>query len=260
MPRKKPDQISSKLNALHLTGQKAVALLIDPEKIADKRSFEALINMAAGKAVDFFFVGGSLLTAQNIHQLIAFIKSTCPEIPVVLFPGNVIQINEDADGILFLSLISGRNPELLIGQQVTAAPILAKSNLEILPTGYMLVNNGEITSVNYISQTIPIPNNKPALAVATALAGKFLGLKYLFLDAGSGANSPVNKTIIAQVKEHTACPLIVGGGINSVEKAKNAWNAGADLIVLGNGIEKNPGLLTEVLDYVHVYNLSLNVN
>ncbi|WP_186757321.1 geranylgeranylglyceryl/heptaprenylglyceryl phosphate synthase [Echinicola salinicaeni] len=260
MSTKKPEPISRKLQELHLTGQKAVALLIDPEKINDQQSFEKLINMAASKQVDFFFVGGSLLTAQNIDKLISFIKGICTEIPVVIFPGNVIQVSDLADGILFISLISGRNPELLIGQQVTAAPILAKTNLEILPTGYMLVNNGEITSANYISQTIPLPNNKPALAVATALAGKYLGLKHLFLDAGSGASSPVSQKIISQVKEHTACPLIVGGGINTVEKAKAAWNAGADLIVLGNGVEKNPDLLTEVLDYVHVYNLSLNVN
>jgi len=260
MPSGNNRPIKEKLLQLHLSGQKGVALLIDPEKFGEKEEFQELVSKAQKSGVDFFFVGGSLITAQNVQETISNIKASSKDIPVVLFPGNVIQVCDEADGILFLSLISGRNPDLLIGQQVTAAPILAKTKLEILPTGYMLVNNGEITSANYISQTIPIPNNKPALAVATALAGKFLGLNYFFLDAGSGASSPVSKAIISSVKQQTDAPLIVGGGINSAEKARSAWEAGADLVVLGNGVEKNPGLLTEVLDFVSMYNLSLNVN
>ncbi|GAB3653528.1 geranylgeranylglyceryl/heptaprenylglyceryl phosphate synthase [Echinicola sediminis] len=261
MSTKGRSDIGKKLFDLHHSGLKGLALLIDPEKSGPGQSFNGLISRAVEGGVDFFFVGGSLIAADNVRETISGIKETAGKnIPVVLFPGNVIQVCDQADGILFLSLISGRNPDLLIGQQVTAAPLLARTQLEILPTGYMLVNDGEITSANYISQTIPLPNDKPALAVATALAGRFLGLRYFFLDAGSGAKSPVDKCIIGSVKEQTDAPLIVGGGIDSLEKARNAWEAGADLVVLGNGVEKSPGLLTEVLDFLRVYNLSLNVN
>ncbi|MBD8491056.1 geranylgeranylglyceryl/heptaprenylglyceryl phosphate synthase [Echinicola sp. CAU 1574] len=260
MPAEKSDQIFKAFKQLHQSGKKALALLIDPEKIGTESQFKRLIKQAYQDEVDFFFIGGSLLTEKNVDKTVMRIKEVCADIPVVLFPGNVIQISPLADGILFLSLISGRNPELLIGQHVTAAPLLANTKLEVLPTGYMLVNDGQISSASYISQTIPIPNNKPSLAKATALAGKFLGLQTFFLDAGSGASTPVSKEIIKNVKQATQFPLIVGGGINSVEKARNAWDAGADIVVLGNGVEKNPDLLTEVLDFMKVYNLSLNVN
>ena len=252
--------ISQRLKYFQSTGKKSVALLLDPEKISDESDFKELILLAIASKVDFIFIGGSLVTTNKAYQSISFIKSLTVNVPIILFPGNSIQVVENADGILFLSLISGRNPDLLIGQHVISAPFLAQSSLEILPTGYMLVDSGDITSVNYISQTIPLPHNKPDLAIATALAGTFLGLQYLFLDAGSGAKRPVSPQIIGGVKEHTQCPLIVGGGINSTAKAKIAWEAGADVVVLGNGVEKNPGLLTEVLAFAHLYNLSLNVN
>src|SRR5690606_13857373 len=144
----------------------------------------------------------------------------------------------NADAVLFLSLISGRNPDLLIGQHVLAAPMLAKSRMEVLPTGYMLVDSGEITSVNYISQTLPLPHNKPGLAVATAMAGTLVGLRYLYLHAGRRATRPVPSKTIAAVRQNTRCPLIVGGGIDTATKAKPAWESGADMVVLGNGLEK----------------------
>lgn len=253
-------EVSQKFKYFYSTGKKAVALLLDPEKITDGPAFGKLIGMAVASNVDFFFVGGSLVTSNSIFQSVAMIKRLSVQVPVVLFPGNALQVAENADGILFLSLISGRNADLLIGQHVTAAPLLAKSQLEVLPTGYMLVDSGEITSVNYISQTLPLPRNKPDLAIATALAGTLLGLQYLFLDAGSGAKNPVPSQIIAGVKENTHCPLIVGGGIDSPSKAKLAWESGADVVVLGNGVESHPNLLTEVLTLSHMYNLSLNVN
>jgi phosphoglycerol geranylgeranyltransferase len=243
-----------------LQGRKGVILLLDPEKCTDQNNLQSIISLAVHHGVDFFFVGGSLILEKNVDVVISAIKKYSQDIPVVLFPGSTVQLSENADGILFLSLISGRNPEFLIGQHVTAAPLIAQTGLEVLPTGYMLVNGGEITSVNYISQTLPIPNDKPALAIATALAGKYLGLSYIYLDAGSGATNPVNTEIIAGVKKNVGLPTIVGGGINSIDRAKAAWEAGADYLVLGNGAEKNPNLLIEVLECAKVYNLTLNVN
>ncbi|WP_317048495.1 geranylgeranylglyceryl/heptaprenylglyceryl phosphate synthase [Echinicola strongylocentroti] len=193
MQRRNNTLIADKLRHLHRTGKKGVALLIDPEKYDGEGKLEKLVTIADEHRIDFFFLGGSLINEQNMDTIIQKIREGSSKIPVVLFPGNVIQVTDRADGILFLSLISGRNPELLIGQQVTAAPLLGRSSLEVLPTGYMLVNDGQITSASYISQTIPLPNDKPALAVATAMAGQFLGLQYFFLDAGSGASCPVGK-------------------------------------------------------------------
>lgn len=252
--------ISEKLKHFHRSGRKSVALLIDPDSVTSEDQFKGLISLAIEANIDFFFIGGSLADTEQCHRCVELIQYQTKLIPTVLFPGNAIQVVENADGILFLSLISGRNPEFLIGQQVVAAPILARSGLEVLPTGYMLVDSGELTSVNYMSQTLPLPNNKPGLAVATALAGTMLGLGYLFLDAGSGAGRPVSREIISAVKSNTDCPLIVGGGINTPSKAKAAWDAGADVVVLGNGVEKNPNLLIEVLALAQMHNLSLNVN
>lgn len=253
----KADGVSQKITHLNHTGKKAVALLLDPEHI--ETSNGQLLPPASAQ-VDFVFVGGSLVSRHHVGRCVSFIKERAPHLPVVLFPGSAIQVVDNADAILFLSLISGRNPDFLIGQQVTAAPFLAKSSLEILPTGYLLVDGGGITSVHYISQTIPLPNDKSSLAVATAKAGIFLGMKYLYLDAGSGAKNPVSAAIIAAVKHQTKSPLIVGGGIDSKAKAKAAWEAGADIVVVGNGVEKNPDLLAEVIASAQTYNLSLNVN
>lgn len=252
--------VSHTITDLYQTGKKSVALLIDPEKVGDAASLRQLIITAIEHQLGFFFVGGSLGSAKKTRHCISFIKELSQGIPVVLFPGNAFQWTENTDAILFLSLISGRNPEFLIGQHVTIAPLLAQTNIEVLPTGYMLVDSGGITSVNYISQTLPLPNDKPDLAIATALAGVFLGLKYLFLDAGSGANQPVSQEIIAGVKKNAQCPLLVGGGIDTLHKAQSAWEAGADIIVLGNGVEKNPGLLVETLNLAYSHNLPLNVN
>ena len=242
-------------------GLKSLALLVDPEKIDQKPSLDLLHQLSHGIFIDFIFIGGSLVNTRRLDKCLDRIKAiTKGNVPLVLFPGSIMQLSEKADAILFLSLISGRNPDLLIGQHVLSAPTLAKSKLEILPTGYMLVNGGVGTSVEYMSQTIPIPNNKPDIAVATALAGKFLGLPLFYLDAGSGAQRPVPEKMIKAVSKEVKCPLMVGGGIDSLEKARNAWNAGADLLIIGNGAEKNPSLITEVLHYAKLYNTSLNVN
>jgi putative glycerol-1-phosphate prenyltransferase len=156
--------------------------------------------------------------------------------------------------LLFLSLISGRNPELLIGQHVVAAPILKNTRLEVIPTGYMLINSGRITSVAYISNTMPIPDDKYSLAASTALAGQMLGLQTIYIDAGSGAEKEISPRMIASVRKSVTVPLIVGGGINSARKAIAALEAGADMIVIGNALEKYPDLLTEVSERVYAWN------
>jgi putative glycerol-1-phosphate prenyltransferase len=157
-----------------------------------------------------------------------------------------------------LSLISGRNPEFLIGQHVISAPVLRKSGLEILPTGYMLIDSGRQTTVSYISNTTPIPHDKPGIAACTAMAGEMLGLKLTYLDAGSGAMNPVSPEMIAAVRQSVDTPIIIGGGINSIKKAKNALSAGADVIVVGNGIEENIDLLREIAITVNCYQLTVN--
>lgn len=229
-------------------GYKSFAVLLDPDKL-DKESCIRIVNMGLESKIDYFFVGGSLLTENNLNHIVKTIKSNT-SIPAILFPGSYLQIDGAADAILLLSLISGRNPDFLIGQHVVAAPILKKSRLEILSTGYMLIDCGKPTTVSYISNTTPIPYDKPSVAVCTAMAGQMLGMKLLYLDGGSGAMYPVSKKMVSMVRKSTDVPLIVGGGINTVQKAVDALTAGADLIVIGNGIEKDPNLLVEVSERI----------
>lgn len=237
---------------------KALAVLIDPDEQDEANLIECL-NRCIKNNVDYIFVGGSLVTSNNIHEVVSFIKSYT-EIPCILFPGNAIQISAEADAILFLSLISGRNPELLIGQHVVAAPVLKRSKIEVIPTGYMLVNSGRPTSASYMSNSQPLPNDKPNLAASTALAGEMLGMKMIYLDAGSGAEEPISQKIIRAVKANLSVPLIVGGGLNTREKIKGALEAGADVIVIGNGIQKSLDLMTEASDMIQTVNQALNVN
>jgi phosphoglycerol geranylgeranyltransferase len=233
-------------------GYKSFAVLLDPDKL-DEESCIKLVNLGIESKIDYFFVGGSLLTNYNLSSLIKIIKENS-QIPVILFPGSYLQIDDSADAILLLSLISGRNPDYLIGQHVTAAPILKKGKLEILPTGYMLIDCGKQTTVSYISNTTPIPHDKPSIAVCTAMAGEMLGLKLLYIDGGSGAQMPVNLKMIAEVRKSVEIPIIVGGGINTPKKALDALSAGADLVVIGNGIEKDANLLIEVSEQISAIN------
>lgn len=235
------------------TRKKSVAILIDPDKVDDATRILPLINLASENCVDFFFVGGSLITTTNLSEVVARIKENVT-IPVVLFPGNTMQVDPSADALLFLSLISGRNPELLIGQHVVSAPIIRNTRLEVVPTGYILINSGKLTSVAYISNTMPIPEDKYSLAASTAMAGEMLGLQCIYLDAGSGAEKEITPKMIAAVRKAIAVPLIVGGGINTAQKAWNALEAGADMIVIGNALEKNPQLLTEISEKVYEWN------
>jgi phosphoglycerol geranylgeranyltransferase len=232
-------------------GQKSFAVLIDPDKI-NLENFTNLLDLCIEHNADYIFVGGSLITDYVMSDVIAKIKSYT-NIPVILFPGNSLHIDSQADAILLLSLISGRNPEFLIGQHVISAPVLRKSGLEILPTGYMLIDSGRQTTVSYISNTNPIPHDKSGIAACTAMAGEMLGLKLTYLDAGSGAMNPVSPEMIAAVRQSVDTPIIVGGGINSIKKAKNALSAGADVIVVGNGIEENIDLLKEIAVTVNSY-------
>jgi phosphoglycerol geranylgeranyltransferase len=248
-------KIAELLLARRIDKRKSFAVLIDPDKV-NFDTFPAFLKSAERHGVDFFFVGGSLITDYSIKELITGIHDHT-NIPAILFPGSGLHIDASADAILFLSLISGRNPDFLIGQQVVAAPLLKQSGIEILPTGYMLIESGRMTTVSYISNTTPIPRNKPGIAACTALAGEMLGLKYMFLDAGSGAEHPVPGPVIAAVRQTVDTPIIVGGGIDSYEKAFAALEAGADVIVVGNGIEQNPELLPEIAASVKTFNSEL---
>lgn len=229
-------------------GKKMFAVLIDPDKYNSKYIFKK-INPSN---TDFILVGGSLLTNGNFEKCIQDIKKNC-KIPVIIFPGNNLQISVSADGIFLLSLISGRNPDLLIGKHVISAPILKKSNLEIIPTGYMLVNSGKQTSAAYMSGTLPIPYEKDDIAMCTAMAGEMLGQKIIYMDAGSGAEKCVSSSMIKKVKSSIAIPLIIGGGINSIKKAEVACKSGADIIVVGNAIEKDAGLIEKISNVVHSF-------
>ncbi len=248
------NKIEQELLSNRLAKKRSFAVLLDPDKV-DIDKFPDFLDYAVQHQVDYFFLGGSLITEYSFSILIDLIhKST--NIPVILFPGSSLHINGAADAILLLSLISGRNPELLIGQQVIAAPLLKKSGLEVLPTGYMLIESGRLTTVSYISNTTPIPRDKPAIAACTAMAGELLGLRFMFLDAGSGAQYPVPKEVIESVRKAVEAPIIVGGGINTYEKAYIALEAGADVIVVGNGIEKKQSLLPEIAAAVKSFNAS----
>jgi putative glycerol-1-phosphate prenyltransferase len=222
--------------------KKSIALLLDPDK-AKGDLLRNILKTAEESKTDYLFAGGSL-TFTGIDNLIAEIRKLS-SIPVVLFPGNLLQLTLNADVIMLLSLISGRNPELLIGNHVIAAPHLKGVREKLISVGYILISCGNKTSVEYISQTGAIPGDKPDIAVATALAGEMLGLKMIYLEAGSGAVNPVPVNIIKAVRQNISVPLAVGGGIKNKDEVEDIFNAGADLIILGNGCEKKPELLVE---------------
>ncbi|MDN3204200.1 phosphoglycerol geranylgeranyltransferase [Algoriphagus sediminis] len=242
---------------LHLSGRKAIAWLIDPDKVGVDEIKRLGISRSQ---VDFIFVGGSQMQVDFFDEVVSAIKAEAGKIPVILFPGSHAQLSQSADGILFLSLLSGRNPRFLIEEQVKSSRQVEAMDLEVLATAYLLVNDGQLGSVHYASDTLPILNSNVELAVETALAGKYLGMKLTYLDAGSGSPSPVNPAVISEIKSAVNGPLIVGGGLDTIEKCKVALDSGADLLVLGNAIEKDPSLLAEVLDQIQIRNFSLNVN
>ncbi len=225
------------------TGTKHLAVLVDPDD--DESEIATVLATARINRVELFLVGGSLVTEGNTARCVEFLKKNGAPM-VVLFPGHEIQVVEGADGILFMSLISGRNPEFLIGKQVAAAPWVKQAGLEAIPTGYMLVESGKLTSAQYMSNTLPLPSGKPDIAAATAMAGELLGLKLFYMDAGSGADFAIPENLIERVRNAVSGVLFIGGGIRTAKEAEKAWKAGADVVVVGNGVFENPLILEEM--------------
>lgn len=230
--------------------QKAFAVLIDPDKVSAK-NIDELIQLCIDAKVDYLLVGGSLVVSNHLDEVIIRIKKNC-NIPIILFPGSPSQISSHADALLYLSLISGRNADLLIGQHVISAPFVKQSGLDIISTGYMVIDGGAPTTVSYISNALPIPADKNEIAVCTAMAGEMLGMKLIYMDAGSGAKRAVSESMIASVAKSIDIPLVIGGGIADPEKAYRNCKAGADLVVVGNAIEKEPSLIQEIASAVHM--------
>ena len=233
-----------RLQELKAQNNSGFAVLADPDKIApDDIPYLAKLCNKAG--VDYLFIGGSLLLVHQMEECIARFKSES-DIPVILFPGSPLQVTPSADALLYLSLISGRNADLLIGQHVISAPLVRASGLEVISTGYILVDGGVQTTVSYMSHSMPIPANKPEIALCTALAGEMQGKHVIYLDAGSGAKNPVSPEMIRLVAANLEIPLIVGGGICTPEKVHEDCLAGANIIVVGNAIERDPSLIIDL--------------
>lgn len=231
-------------NIINCKKQRKVAVLIDPDKQGNG-SVQQLLNLCHQCGVNLILAGGSLVS-ESTGTLIESIKKYS-QIPVVLFPGSLLQLSNNADGILLLSLISGRNADYLISNHVIAAPVLKKSSLEIIPTGYILIESGKTTSVQYMSNTLPLPADKPDIAAATAMAGEMLGLKAIYLEAGSGAPNHVPIPIIEAVNASVKIPIIVGGGIRTKNELNNIFNAGADMVVIGTAAETDYSSLSKIL-------------
>jgi putative glycerol-1-phosphate prenyltransferase len=227
------------------SNEKQLAILIDPGKYG----VDCLVNLLQimqQKPPHYILVGGST-TSSSMDETINLIRQYL-DVPVILFPGNASQFTPKADALMYLSLISGRNPDYLIGQHVLSSISIKKSGLKVVPVGYMLIESGRMTSVEYISNTKPIPSNKSEIAVCTAVAGELLGMQSIYLEAGSGADHPVPAEMIKAVKKNISIPLIVGGGIRTVEALKNAYASGADVVVVGNILEEKPELYHELFE------------
>lgn len=237
-------RIYEQLLNLKKKGNSGFAVLVDPDKVspADMQHLAALCNDAQ---VDYLLMGGSLLMAHQLEVCIQRFKAES-DIPVILFPGSPAQVTPYADALLYLSLISGRNPELLIGQHVASAPMVKASNLEVISTGYMIIDGGVPTTVSYMSHSAPIPADKADIALCTAWAAELQGKHVIYMDAGSGAHNPISEDMIQKVAAHTAIPTFVGGGIHSPEKVYANCKAGATIIVVGNAIERDPLLIREL--------------
>jgi putative glycerol-1-phosphate prenyltransferase len=238
-------------NSLFSDNRKIFSLLIDPEK-QHGDSLKKTADIAAATSVDMILVGGSL-TSRPIDSMLVDLKRYTT-IPILLFPGNLLQLSSKADGILLLSLLSGRNPEFLIGNHVLASQFIKKSGLEIIPTGYILVDGHSLTSVEYISNTRPIPSDKSDIIVATALAGEQLGLKLIYLEAGSGANHRISEDNIQKVRENITIPILVGGGVKTPDDIRNLYKAGANGVVVGSAVEEDIKALPELAAVRNAFN------
>lgn len=229
------------INNAKSNNEKLLAILLDPDKVDLVNVQETIQKINKSKA-DLIFIGGSLLFKNILDEFVAKVKENT-KLPILLFPGSAIQITNKADGILFLQLISGRNPEYLISNQVIAAPLLKQTNLEVISTGYMLIESGRETTASYISNTKPIPTHKPEIAMATAMAGEYIGNKLIYMDGGSGALNPIPIKMIKKVAKHIDVPIIIGGGLRTKENIQAAYNAGATVVVIGTAFEENVNLL-----------------
>jgi phosphoglycerol geranylgeranyltransferase len=243
-------RVLHQIEAARAEGRKLLAVLIDPDFGTDEKRLEHTVQNACMAKADLIFVGGSLLTTTLFDRCVEKVKALSDR-PVVLFPGSPSQLSAHADAVLFLSLISGRNPELLIGHHVTAAPTIRALGLEAIPTGYMLVDGGRATTASYVSHTIPIPHDKPGIAAATALAGELLGLRTIYMDTGSGAHRTVSPEMVSAVRNTVGTPIIVGGGIRDAATARQLCAAGADLLVVGTAFEEDPERIFAMSTAVH---------
>lgn len=238
------------LLAAKKAGEKCFALLLDPDKTS-LEELRARMDKINASPVDFLFIGGSTMEDGLMEAFLDELKRST-YLPLVIFPGSHNQVCPQADALMFLNLISGRNPEYLIEQQIKAVPKLEKTNLEVVPTAYLLVDGGVETAVQRISKTLPMDPNEPEKIVHTAMAGAYMGNKILYLEAGSGAKKPVSDVLIRQVHEKLTIPLVVGGGIRTADQIDKAFKAGADLIVLGTVFEENQNIFEELYRYEHI--------
>jgi putative glycerol-1-phosphate prenyltransferase len=236
--------IYQQLTDLKKKGKSGFAVLVDPDKVAPS-DMQYLAELCNDAGVDYLLMGGSLVVNHQIDACIQRFKSDS-DIPVILFPGSPAQVTPYADALLYLSLISGRNPELLIGQHVISAPAVKASGLEVISTGYIVVDGGVPTTVSYISHAFPVPANKPDIALCTAWAGELQGKHIIYMDAGSGARNPISTEMIHKVSSHIDIPLFIGGGITTPDKVWANCQAGAQIVVVGNAIERDPMLIREL--------------
>lgn len=236
------DQIASAAQK----GEKRLAVLLDPDELDESSATEDALGIIGASGVDLVFYGGSLMSGNSFEAGLKRVKAKTG-LPVVLFPGSALQVSAAADAILFTTLISGRNPEYLIGQQILAAPGIKSSGIEVIPTGYLLIDSGQPTTASYVSNTAPIPHDKPEIAATTAMAGEMLGLRTIYLDGGSGAQNAVSSAMIRSVKNSISAPLIVGGGINTPDDLLERFGAGADIAVIGTAAEKDPFVLRDMV-------------
>ncbi len=226
-----------------------IAVLIDPEKTNNQEQLIALIKKAEFANIDYFFVGGSTVTRMDIENTIRFLKDRT-NIPIVIFPGGSHQLSKDADALLYLSLVSGRNPDFLISHHVNSALEVISLGIEIISTGYILVDGGTKSSVAYVSQTTPIPQNQKGIALNTALAAELQGKKIIYFDAGSGAKEPVPLAFIEELRKHSTIPIIVGGGIKSLSRIQELKKNKVNIIIIGNKIEEDIDFLLDIKEYV----------
>mgnify|MGYP001102788471 CR=1 FL=1 len=229
----------------------AFLVLIDPDKITNNK-LNKFVEKCEAAGVDGFLVGGSLIMDGNLEATIDLIKKAT-KLPVIIFPGNVVQVVPNADALLFISLISGRNADFLFGHHVLSAPVIKKLNIEPIATGYMIVESGKATTAEYMSGSAPIPRNKPEIAVSTALAAQYLGMQFIYLEGGSGAENPVPDEMVKMVSENCTIPVIVGGGIKNPETARLKVENGAKVIVIGNHLEseKNSTRIKDFSEAIH---------